>query len=433
MKKSTILIVLAIVFGLFVSTGVDASNIRTGYGWSVSDDENTAVKEAVKMLKNGVNSPALVILYTTVGYDVPRVHRLLREEIGDTAKIFGLTSCWGVVTRDGVHVGEKGSLAVLGVSSPASSFGVSGSQVETPEEVRRKAGESLHEAVLNAGKSKGARPDMVLMAASPGIEEEVLKGIADAAGKEVPVYGGSAADNTLAGEWKVFSNNAAYSSGFSLVAIFTELKVGHAYHSGYLGSQKNGVATLVKDGEGRILKEIDGRPAAEVYNEWAYGKFERQLAEGGNILGPASFYPIARRVKKQGRSHYIGIHPSGINLKDKSLQVFADIKEGTRLFFTEGTPDALIYRPRTITRRALVNGRIKKKDAAMGLLIYCGGTMLAVKDRIKEIVPIVNSTIGKAPYIGAFTFGEQGNIKGYGNFHGNLMSSMVIIGAEKQR
>jgi len=383
------------------------------------------------MMKQGVKKPELVILYSTVGYAVKSVQRNLRKELGESASIFGLTSCWGVISRDGIHVGEKGSLAILGLASPVSDFGVSGRETNTPQDARRKARESINEAILKAGKPKGSVPDMVLMAASPGIEESVLKGIADIVGSKVPVYGGATADNTITGKWKVFNNDELYSSGFSLITIFTDLKIGHAFHSGYLGSEKDGIATKVKNMEGRVLLEIDGRPAAEVYNEWAYNKFDKQLKDGGSILAPASFYPIAKSVIVDGRPHYIGVHPSEINPKDRSLLLFANVKEGSRLYFTEGTPDSLIYRSETISRRALLNGRIKKADVSSALFIYCAGTMLAVQDRINEIIPIINKVIGNVPYIGAFTFGEQGNIKGYGNFHGNLMSSMVIIGNQK--
>lgn len=142
-----------------------------------------------------------------------------------------------------------------------------------------------------------------------------------------------------------------------------------------------------------------------------YYKFDDQLENGGSVLGPASFYPLARKIQDDDRrSHFIGIHSSVMNKNDKSIDLFANVEKGCRLYFTEGTPDALIHRPGTITSRALVNGRIKKRDAGLGLFIYCGGTMLAVQDRINEIVPIINKRLASVPCIGAFTFGEQGNI-----------------------
>lgn len=424
----TIIPVFITGFMAAVFCGAAAAGLGTGYGWFVDGTEKKAVEKSVSMMAGGVSSPGLVILYSTVGYDTALVLKELRKQIGDKPAIFGMTSCWGVVSPDGVHAGEKASLAILGITSDTSSFGVGGASTAAINNIETAVASEVKHAIARAGKPDGATPDMILMASSPGIEEKVLKGIADVVGKEVPVYGGSAADNTLEGHWKVFSNDNVYSSGFSVAVIYTDHKIGHAYHSGYLGSSKSGVVTKVKNGVSRELLEIDNQPAAQVYNEWAYEKFGDQLEKGGSILGPASFYPLAKKVQADGCSHFIGVHPSFMKKDTKSMDLFANVETGCRLYFTEGTPDALIYRPFTVTRRALVSGRIKKADAGAGVFIYCGGTMLAVQDRIKEIVPIINKSLGRTPYIGAFTFGEQGNIKGYGNFHGNLMSSMVIMG-----
>ena len=432
MKKNiTIILITICVIPTLLGVALSA-NLETGYGWHVDGTEKQAIEKSVFMMKKTVSDPGLVVLYSTVGYDTNIVMKELRKQIGKKSQIFGLTSCWGVITSDGVHTGEKASLAILGISSKSSSFGVGGGSTANGGNIEKMAQSQVQKAIDNAGKQVGTMPDMILMAASPGIEESVLKGIAKEVGKNVPVYGGSAADNTLEGKWKIFSNDNIYSSGFAIAVIFTDHKLGHAFHSGYLSSSKNAVATKVKNSESRVLLELDNKPAAQVYNEWAYDKFDEQLEKGGSILGPASFYPLARKIHINGRSHFIGIHPSVVNQENKSMDLFANVETGCRLYFTEGTPDALIYRPSTITRRALVSGRIKKADAGVGLFIYCGGTMLAVQDRIKEIVPIINKSLGKIPYIGAFTFGEQGSIKGYGNFHGNLMSSIVIMGKSKR-
>ena len=58
--------------------------------------------------------------------------------------------------------------------------------------------------------------------------------------------------------------------------------------------------------------------------------------------------------------------------------------------------------------------------------------MLTVKYGIRKIVLLVNKIIGNVPYIAVFTFGEQGNIKGYGNFYGNPMMNSVVIFGNKE-
>lgn len=122
MKKMTMLIIVI----LFLSSGNPgvciAGAFERGYGWHVDGTEEEAVKKSVAMMKKGVADPELGVLYTTVGYNTRRVMKTLRKEIGEKPKIFGLTSCWGVVTTDGVHAGEKASLAVLGIFEESSSF-----------------------------------------------------------------------------------------------------------------------------------------------------------------------------------------------------------------------------------------------------------------------------------------------------------------------
>ena len=63
-----------------------------------------------------------------------------------------------------------------------------------------------------------------------------------------------------------------------------------------------------------------------------------------------------------------------------------------------------------------------------GLVIYCGGCMLHVRERMPEVVDQVVKAMGGAPFVGAFTFGEQGAIIDNCNRHGNLMVSALTFG-----
>jgi len=54
--------------------------------------------------------------------------------------------------------------------------------------------------------------------------------------------------------------------------------------------------------------------------------------------------------------------------------------------------------------------------------------MLSVRPRLSEVVGKVSAALGGAPFLGTFTFGEQGPILGAGNRHGNLMISCIIFG-----
>ena len=55
--------------------------------------------------------------------------------------------------------------------------------------------------------------------------------------------------------------------------------------------------------------------------------------------------------------------------------------------------------------------------------------MLAVQDRLTDVTDGVAEALPNIPYLGIFTFGEQGVVLDGRNRHGNLMISAVVFGA----
>ncbi|NQE06129.1 hypothetical protein C5S32_09695 [ANME-1 cluster archaeon GoMg1] len=401
--------------------------ISTGCGWSVKDDEAKAVEEAVSSVRTqlGGKSPDFAVLFSTVGYDsnkvLSEVNSLLPE-----VQVYGGTSCLAVQTREGFHVGEKGSLALLAVASKNISFGVGGVSIDDFPSAR-EAGKAAIQAAIDAAGEKGAsKPKIVLMTGSVGHEEELLAGIEEVIGKDVPVLGGSAGDNTITGEWKQFANGDVYSNGISLTTIYTDLKVSWAYEAGYLRSENRGTITRA---EGRIIYEIDNQPAAEVYNEWTGSTVvAEELETGGSILSDASYYPLAKIIKNEGKEYTLSIHPLSINATDHSLEVFANVEEGDEVLLMHGDWELLLNRALTTPTKALESESLSKEDVSFGVYTYCAGTVLAIPEDERPKMPVlVKTAIGDAPFIGTFTFGEQGHIRGVGNVHGNLVNSMIVF------
>jgi hypothetical protein len=76
----------------------------------------------------------------------------------------------------------------------------------------------------------------------------------------------------------------------------------------------------------------------------------------------------------------------------------------------------------------LKSENLSKEDVAFGIYTYCAGSMLAIPEKERPKMPmLVKAALGDAPFIGTFTFGEQGLIQGMGNYHGNLVNSMVVF------
>ncbi len=313
---------------------------------------------------------------------------------------------------------------MMGVSSENMSFGVGGANITKEASAIMAGTNAITNAIENAGR-EGEIPKLVLITAAPGAEEDIIQGIEDVIGQNVPIMGGSSGDNTIEGYWKQFVNDKVYDNGISLTAIFTDLKIGFAFEAGYLVSEYQGNITR---GEGRVIYEIDNLPAAEVYNNWSNGAIEDYLEDGGTVLSETTFYPLAKVLIGEDESvSYLSIHPLSVNGTDKSLTVFANVEEGESIQLMHGTWDLLLNRAQTTPQNALVNGSVGKGEGAFGLYTFCAGTMLAIPEEERPKMPLlVEETIG-IPFIGTFTFGEQGYLPGIGNRHGNLVNSMVIF------
>jgi hypothetical protein len=59
--------------------------------------------------------------------------------------------------------------------------------------------------------------------------------------------------------------------------------------------------------------------------------------------------------------------------------------------------------------------------------------MLTVTDRMDDVASELVEALGGRPFLGTFTFGEQGCFLGGENRHGNLMFSTVVFGARGAR
>ena len=208
--------------------------------------------------------------------------------------------------------------------------------------------------------------------------------------------------------------------------LFPSTSVSFAYHNGYAPTEHNGTVTA---SEGRVLKAIDGRPAADVYREWTdHAVIPEVVSETMPILSESTLNPLGRYLDSVGDVPYFLLaHPAELT-PDSELGLFADVAVGDRLTLMSGSPDQLTQRAGKVAALAAQSGSLKPNEISGALMVYCGGCMLAVQDRLGDVTTGVVSALPGVPFLGIFTFGEQGVVLDGCNRHGNLMISAVIFG-----
>lgn len=406
----------------------EAADVKIGYGWSVNPDEAEAVKEAFVMMRKTITKPNLVILFTESSYENDDViaHDLQKSTNG--AKTFGLEGTYAVFTGDGIHVGQKGSLAILGIEAPSWSVGVGVedmSGAETPLQIKGRTINAIEGAIRDAGKTMEDKPALVLVAPTKLKEEPILDAIEYVFGKNVRIAGGTP------GSPYVTANGQAVKNGFALAVIYADTKIGAGFHAGIaVDESKSGVVTKMGANR-RVIKEINNRPAFEVYRKWAGGALDDVNPAETPAIWSRSF-ALVRVYNLSGND--VGtkvVVPVKVN-PDLSMITGADVSEGENLYFATATKKAYIKRAGTIVQQALVEGKIKYSGLAGGLHYYCRGAAFSQfgknKENLQMLVNETNKKMKDKPYIGTFTAGEQGNIPGYGIFMGNLTSAMAVFG-----
>lgn len=417
----------------FFSNAADAK-INIGYGWSVNIEEVQAAQEAIQLLKKTTPNPDLIYIMSESKYD----SKIIINEIHNTfknAKLFGFDVSFAVFTQEGIHYGEEGSLAILGIEAPSWTIGlgiVDMSTKATIKEIKASSKQATLDAIKNASKSVSDKPSFVLLAPTKLKEELILESIEEVFGEEVKIMGGTPSNKM------VFANNTIIKDGFALAVVYADSKIGVGYHSGVKIDKKlSGIIT----GTGktnRHLKSIDNKPAFDVYNEWTGGLFSD--IDIDNLKEPLPIWKTSGK-KPLVKKYDIGEGQTGTNVTvpieihpDKTILVGVDLHTGDRIYYSSSTKNAYIKRAGTIITKALVNGRIKKDKLAGAIHTYCRaaafGQIGKDLEELQKIVFEMKKEMNGKPFIGGFTAGEQGNIKGYGLFHGNLSSSIVVFGED---
>ena len=327
--------------------------------------------------------------------------------------LIGNTSFTGVITQDGFVTGDDGFVGIMGIADPDLKVGVAGMPKEgTARETGKKVAQM---ALKNAGTDKA--PDYFYMSAPSGEEEFYLKGITEVIGR-VPMFGGTAADNTITGEWLIYTDQMVAPEGVSVAFFYTDKPFANKFTGAYRETGKAGVITKI-DGY-RTLQEIDGVAALDKYREWT-GASAADVA-GGNLLSYAITNPLG--VKDRLGDLTAIRHPMNGN-DDGSMAIGNNLAVGTAVVLMEATVDELISSVgKTLEElKAKMNGEIGALH-----LVHCGGRRAGIDARIGEVADLIKKTVGDIPFITEFTFGEYGYEDDGNNTCGGLMLSFTAFG-----
>ncbi|MCL2524660.1 MAG: FIST C-terminal domain-containing protein [Betaproteobacteria bacterium] len=374
----------------------------------------------------------MVFAFYGCGHDDHLLHYALRQSF-PAATLLGGTSSGGVASERGF--GGPLSIGLLLIEDEDGDYGAASARLG--DDPAAAAQDALCRALASCGCA-GQLPELIWIYQAPGSEEAVIKGLCSVIGDGCPIIGGTSADENVLGFWRQLGPEGVFDNGLVVGVLFPSTPLGFSFQGGYEPLGPNGIVTgigrmlagesgIVTAMAGREIVSIDNEPAAVVYNRWTGGLIDRQVAEGGVVLAETTMRPIAVEAGRiEDVAHYLLVHPESVS-PGGGLRTFCNLEVGSRVYAMHGDRGRLIRRAGRVVeeaRRGLENPRA----VAGALVVYCAGCKIAVGEEIGSVADTVAHSLGEAPFVTCFTFGEQGRLIDH-NVHGNLMISAVVFGS----
>jgi hypothetical protein len=336
-----------------------------------------------------------------------------------TAAILGGTSKSGLMTDAGL-LGDD----AIGILTIEDAEGQYGAAVAPLTNDPAAAAETALKEALRQAKCPGELPALIWVYVAPGREETVLEGFRRVVGDRCPVTGGSAADEGRSGLWCEIATGGTATDGIAVAALFPSGDVETVFQGGFEATERSGIVTQVR---GREIFEIDGRRAADVYNEWTDGLIGAKAKTGGLISPETAMFPLGIEIgEMDGVPNYLLIHPK-LATAEGSIVAYALVDKGVRLHLMRGDKIRLAERAGLVATQAVANLRGGESALAGAVMHFCAGCQGAVWDSLPAVAADIAKKLDRKPFLLSFTYGEVGCLSER-NIYGNMMISAAVFG-----
>jgi len=400
--------------------------LKVGVGQS--PDPAKAVEEALEGCKN----PDLTIVFASSDLDPKEVYREIREKVGDSNIIGGTTAgeFSSVVVKP-----RRGTVAVMTLKSPYLKVGVgvgegiSKDPFECGRSAISKAYTSLKDnptasAVISIAFMKKRSLDLLKMKpfvniilpdGLAGVEEEFIKGIVSAVGCNQCIVGGSTGDDLKFKRTYQFGNGV-YTDAGVVATLSSALKIGTGYGHPFYPTE---VGALVTKSKGRVVYELDGRPASEVMKELL----------GVDKLTSDVFSKSPVGVKSSDvYGEYIIKSPASIN-PDGSITFYSAVPKGSYLTIMDTNREHIVESFKRTILNAIHNAGDPEEIGAIIVFNCILRYLLTEREGVNDL-KIIRELVGDVPVIGFNTYGEQGSTLGGSIGHYNQTSTVLLLGSE---
>jgi hypothetical protein len=328
---------------------------------------------------------ALVIFFCSNEYD-PDV---LAEEM---KLLFGDTQVLGCTTAGEIGPAGYRTHSLSGASFPASSFSIVSGRLDHLQQFDFATGHAFAKTLLQRFESQAPQADednsfaLMLIDGLSVREEPVTRALQNALG-ELPLVGGSAGDGLDFVKTRIYSDGCFHSDSAVLILFTTPLAFKSFKTQHFVATDRRLVVTEA-DPANRIVKEINGLPAAEEY--------ARMLGIDVRNLDVARFAASPIVVMIDGTNYVRSIQKAN---PDGSLTFMCAIEEGLVLRVAKGVD--------LQTNLEHTFGQIIDEIGPLQLTLGCDCILRKLEISQNSIDDLVGDVLVRNNTVGFSTYGEQ--------------------------
>lgn len=364
----------------------------------------------------GRNEPDLIIIFASTIFEQKDVIKGVRSIIKE-APLIGCSSP-GTITLDGAFMG---SVSVFIISSDSISFSL-GAAARIGKNSRLAGLEASKQALSRSIKDRTTKAYILLSDSLSGNGADILRGAQEVLGTSFPIIGGASADELNFQKTYQYLDNSIYTDSVVSCLVSGHLNVGIGKGHGWKPIGKPHKVTRAKV---NIIKEIDKKPAIDIYENYFEKTFDELKGIGIGKLGIS--YPLGTRIKEN--NEYLIRAP--LRVEDNgNLIMSAEIPEGESINLMMGDKNLALEAARAACMEAFKD--IQNPDVKFITVFSNIGRYRLLRKESQKEINIIKRIFGEnVPILGFYTYGEYASLDTYGykagsNFHSETISIAVF-------
>ena len=397
-------------------------------GLSTEKDPSLAAKEAARLAINTMHGERidLAIAFSSIDLAYPILLKTLSASLGHIP-IIGSSGA-AIICEQKIY---KHGLVVMLLSLPQGVYFNTAFVKDIRAKTSLNAGRELGEKLLSGFKNIRR---VLSVHFSDGLIDEgsnFINGLQERLGKSFPLAGASASDNMRFLKTWVYFNQDLFNDGAVGLILGGKLNFGLGIKHGW---KPLGKPRTVTKAAGNIVYEIDGQPAARIYEEY----LDRNMAQLRKELRRISIlYPLGMYLT--GEEEYL--LRNILSIEDNgSMRLQGNIAEGSLIRLMIGTKESCLEATLQATEEARkgLSSQIAvfetKKMNNFALVFNSVSRYILLRRDAERELEIIKEGLGEnTPLIGLYTYGEQAPLRavsyqGQAYFHNQTVAILAFGG-----